>query len=126
YYKKWDARNLAIILPGACIGTIAGWAAFDMFNDAGILLLVGLIASIFAINSFAKSKASTQQAREVSMSRGMFWSAVSGFTSFISHSGGPPIQVYLVPLKLEKEKFIATINVFFLLTHLFKTIPYAL
>ncbi|MNN51970.1 Sulfite exporter TauE/SafE [compost metagenome] len=53
-------------------------------------------------------------------------SGVAGFTSFVAHAGGPPIMMYLLPQQLEKVRYIATVNVFFLLTNAIKLVPYAL
>ncbi|MBD9380483.1 sulfite exporter TauE/SafE family protein [Achromobacter sp. ACM02] len=125
YYKKWDSQSLRVILPGALLGTAAGWLVFDTLSDGLIIFLVGIIALVFSTKGLLKSSTSAA-ALPGSRARGTFWSALSGFTSFLSHSGGPPIQVYLIPLKLEKEKFIATINIFFMLTNMFKIVPYAL
>ena len=34
--------------------------------------------------------------------KGWFWCSLSGYTSFVAHSGGPPLTVYLLPQKLDK------------------------
>ena len=49
----------------------------------------------------------------------------SGFTSFIAHAGGPPINAYVIPLKLSPLKFTATMAFFFFVVNLCKWIPYA-
>ena len=33
----------------------------------------------------------------------LFWGTVAGFTSFVAHVGGPPFQVYTLPLRLDPE-----------------------
>src|SRR3546814_2780512 len=52
------------------------------------------------------------------------WGAVSGFTSFTAHAGGPPVNVYLLPLGLPKTQYQATTVAFFLLVNYGKLIPY--
>src|SRR3546814_5898614 len=49
---------------------------------------------------------------------------VSGFTSFTAHAGGPPVNVYLLPLGLPKTQYQATTVAFFLLVNYGKLIPY--
>jgi uncharacterized membrane protein YfcA len=49
---------------------------------------------------------------------------VAGFASFISHAGGPPFQVYLLPQKLPKIVFAGTSTLFFTAINLVKLAPY--
>lgn len=51
-------------------------------------------------------------------------SGLSGFTSCVAHAGGPPVMLYLLPQRMDKVRYIATINCFFLLTNAIKLIPY--
>ena len=51
---------------------------------------------------------------------------VSGFTSFMAHAGGPPLNVYLLPQGLEKRLFAGTAEVFFMFVNWMKLVPYAL
>jgi len=51
---------------------------------------------------------------------------VSGFTSFMAHAGGPPLNVYLLPQGLEKRLFVSTVAVFFMVVNWMKLVPYAL
>ena len=53
-----------------------------------------------------------------------FWSAIAGFTSFSVHAGGPPLQVALLPQKLEPKTYAATTVVFFTVVNLAKVFPY--
>ena len=57
---------------------------------------------------------------------GGFWAVVSGFTSFMAHAGGPPLNVYLLPQGLEKRLFVGTVAVFFMVVNWMKLVPYAL
>jgi uncharacterized membrane protein YfcA len=49
----------------------------------------------------------------------------SGFTSFVAHAGGPPINAYMIPQKLPPLIFTATMAVFFFAVNLSKWGPYA-
>jgi uncharacterized membrane protein YfcA len=51
--------------------------------------------------------------------------AVSGFTSFVAHAGGPPVGFYVLPLRLPPLVFSATMAVFFAAVNLSKWGPYA-
>ena len=58
------------------------------------------------------------------MAKGVFWGAVSGFTSFVSHAGGPPYQIYVTPLRLAPRIFAGTMVVFFFIVNALKLVPY--
>jgi uncharacterized protein len=56
---------------------------------------------------------------------GALLTIASGFTSFIAHAGGPPINAYMLPLKLKPVVYTATMAFFFFVINLSKWIPYA-
>ena len=43
----------------------------------------------------------------------------------MAHAGGPPINAYVIPLRLSPIKFAATMAFFFFVINLSKWIPYA-
>jgi uncharacterized membrane protein YfcA len=49
---------------------------------------------------------------------------VSGFTSFVAHVGGPPFQVYALPLRLDPKVLSGTTAIFFAITNAIKLVPY--
>ena len=51
--------------------------------------------------------------RRGSVRAGVFWGALSGFTSTICQAGGPPYQVYVLAQKLPKMIFVGTTAMFF-------------
>lgn len=124
YFGKWDSANLRALLPGALIGVVLGALTFGVFDESAIRLLVGSISVLFVLSKVLFSP-TVQKAALPSMFRGTCYSAVSGFTSFVAHAGGPPIMMYLLPQRLDKTTYVATINIFFLLTNAVKLLPYA-
>ena len=50
---------------------------------------------------------------------------MSGLTSTIAHAGGPPLSIYLLPLRLEKSVLVGTTVVFFAVVNAVKLVPYA-
>ncbi|MGL4407349.1 MAG: sulfite exporter TauE/SafE family protein, partial [Zoogloea sp.] len=54
----------------------------------------------------------------------LLWGGLSGFTSTLAHAGGPPVLIYLLNRRLDKETFIATTVVFFTVTNALKLVPY--
>ncbi|MCB1449748.1 MAG: sulfite exporter TauE/SafE family protein [Nitratireductor sp.] len=118
---KWSIFRQ--MLPGALAGIALGWATAAWVDDNMIRILVGTIAIIFALNQiFADWK--KLGARAENRVHAGFWGIVTGFTSFVSHAGGPPFQAYTVPLKLEKVQFAGTGIVLFSVINAVKVVPY--
>jgi uncharacterized membrane protein YfcA len=49
---------------------------------------------------------------------------VSGFTSFVSHAGAPPYQMYVLPQRLEKMVYAGTTTILFAVVNAVKLVPY--
>jgi uncharacterized membrane protein YfcA len=50
---------------------------------------------------------------------------VAGFTSFVSHAGGPPAALYLLSLKPNKTEYQASTVLVFWIINIAKFLPYA-
>ncbi len=122
YRGLWDRRNMAIILSGAVIGIVVGTLTADYVSNKGVQIIVGGVAVAFVLQKWL-SRAAAEPAQP-NVAKGLFWSACSGFTSFIAHAGGPPLQVYLLPQRLDKTLFVGTTVVFFAVVNYLKLIPY--
>ena len=125
YRNSFDRGHLRILLPAAVIGVGAGWASFGLLDAAVIRLVLGVIAVSFTLDYWFKIRP-RQSATGPNLIWGGFWAAISGFTSFMAHAGGPPLNVYLLPKGLEKRLFVGTVAVFFLVVNWMKLVPYAL
>lgn len=121
YFGKWDRRVLRIIVPAGLAGTVIGTLTFRHLDDSWMRILLGVIALGFVAYSLAPR---ARPPAVPSDRQGSFWAMVSGFTSFVSHAGGPPLMVYLLPQKLDKAAFIATSLVFFAAMNYSKILPY--
>ena len=124
YYGKWDKENLKIMIPGALLGIAIGTLTFGILSENTIRILIGCIAVAFPLNAWFGFSAQRQPAAK-SVIKGTFWSGVSGLTSFLAHAGGPPVMVYLLPQRLDKTNYVATISVFFMVVNAVKLVPYA-
>jgi uncharacterized membrane protein YfcA len=125
YRKSFDRGHLMAVLPASVIGVAAGWATFGLLDAAAVRLLVGLIAVAFPLAYWLKMKRpGTDVPVGSGRLSGVFWGAISGYTSFVAHAGGPPVLVYLLPQKLEKRLFVGTLVVFFMVVNALKLIPY--
>ena len=123
YRKNFSAINLKILIPAGLGGVLVGWLTASLVSDAAVKMMVGLMGVGFVLNAWIKRK-NEQAASPASWGRGSLWGMVAGFASFISHAGGPPLQVYLLPQKLPKIVFAGTSTLFFTAINLVKLAPY--
>jgi uncharacterized protein len=123
YRQAFDRRVLAIMVPAMVIGVGIGWATASVVSEAWVTLLVGVIGAAFALNLLFRA-GRTGAAKPANLAPGLFWGVIAGFTSFVSHAGGPPYQVFVLPLKLEKSVFAGTATIAFACVNFIKLIPY--
>jgi hypothetical protein len=123
YWRQWHLPNLRLLLPGALLGTVLGFATFRLLSPDMLRLLVGLLAIGFGLLQFVRSD--HHVARPADWRRALFWGTASGVTSFSVHAGGPPLQVYLLPQKLDRTAFQATSVAFFFVVNWLKLPAYA-
>lgn len=123
YRKAFDRRLLAILIPASTIGIAMGWATASIVSERMVTLLVGLIGASFALNLLLRAP-KTEGPRVPQVMPGLFWGSLSGFTSFVSHAGSPPYQVYVLPLGLEKTIFAGTTTILFTYVNAAKLLPY--
>lgn len=125
YRGLYDGQVLRIMIPGAIAGIFVGYLTAAWVTADHVKLIVGTVALIFSLN-FWLGKRMQAAARSHHVPSGLVWGAVAGFTSFVSHAGGPPYQMYTLPLKLEKRLFAGTAIIFFSTVNMVKLVPYFL
>lgn len=123
YWRAWDKKVLAVMLPGAMIGIAVGWLTAAWVSESQIRLIVGVVAMAFALNYWIFQRRNATPSRP-NTAKGVFWGTVTGFISFVSHAGGPSYQVYAAPLRLPPRIFAGTAVVFFATVNAVKVIPY--
>lgn len=123
YRKEANWHLLRIMLPGAAVGTIVGWVLWSFVSDAMVLLFVGILTLLFVLDAILPLRKKLE-GLPPSRPWGSFWGGAAGFTSFISHTGGPPFQIYVLPQKLTPVLFSGTSAFFFAIVNTAKLIPY--
>lgn len=122
YRRDWDAWNLKVMLPGAITGMALAWLLASHLSDALVRIIIGVIGLAFVANTWLRrNRIEPHAATAVS---GVFWGAVSGFTSFMTQGGGPPFQVHVLPQRLPKLTLVGTTTIFFTVVNLLKIGPY--
>jgi uncharacterized protein len=123
YRHAFDRRVLAIVLPGAMVGIGVGWATASIVPEPAVRIVVGVIGVAFALNLILRRPVVVEP-RRAEVAPGLFWGGVAGFTSFVSHAGGPPYQVYALRLGMPKAVFAGTTTIAFAVINAVKLIPY--
>jgi uncharacterized membrane protein YfcA len=123
YRREFSARNLAILVPAAIVGIGIGWATASIVSESFVTLLVGLIGLAYCLDLWRKRHLELPP-KPADVQRGLFWGALTGFTSFVSHSGAPPYQMYVMPQRLSKLVFAGTSTILFAIVNAVKLLPY--
>lgn len=119
---KADWGLLRALLPPAVLGIAIGWLAAAVTSDAAVKLIVGLLAWGFLARQVLGPRPLAAGPRRASA---WGWGALSGFTSFVAHAGGPPFQMHVLPLRLDPRIYTGTSVVFFAVVNAIKVVPYA-
>ena len=123
FRRDFDGKLLRFLLPFGLLGTVIGTLSFKLLNAHVVEGLVGLFTLVFLAQRllFPPRPDSPLPPRWL----GAILTTTSGFTSFIAHAGGPPVNAYTIPLRLSPLSFAATLAYFFFFINLSKWIPYA-
>lgn len=120
-HVNWGVIKIAVF--GIFIGTALGWATAHLVSEQAVRVLIGTIGLVFSLN-FMRRATRDGPAQPADPRTGIFWTTVAGFTSFVSHAGAPPWQVWVLPQKLPKMMFAGTSTVAFAIMNSAKIIPY--
>lgn len=123
FRKHVDRALLKFLLPAGLSGIVLGALLFRTLDAKVVAGVVGGVTLLFLAQRllFPPRADSPPPPRWL----GAILTATSGFTSFIAHAGGPPINAYVIPLKLSPVLFTGTMAFFFFFINLSKWVPYA-
>ena len=133
FWRHLGVRRIIIIMTAtALLGQFIGWLMlrYGALDDRWLMLFIGLMAAITSARYLLSVVAGSQTVlsqralirsyRRRLLSRALLWSTLSGFTSFVSLTGGITSQIYLLPMRLPRQLFVATMAWFFLFINLAK------
>jgi uncharacterized protein len=123
YRKNFDLRVIKLMVVTGTLGILAGWAAASITNDNIVKLIVGIIGLSYFVDALVKRNREVMPAPE-NIPLATFWGSLAGFTSFVAHAGGPPYQMYVLPLKLDKMTYAGTTTIVFAIINFLKLPPY--
>jgi uncharacterized membrane protein YfcA len=124
FRRDFSTRNLVILIPASMLGLAAGWLLAARVSEDWVRLTVGVISIVFVFYMLLRDRLGLAAASRPGVPGGILWGSVAGFTSFVSHAGGPPFQVYVMPQDLKPRVFAGTATMFFAAANLLKVPPY--
>ena len=122
---KWIWPELRVLLPASLVGIVIGTLLFEYMSAAVVRLIVGFVAITFTLHYWIDKRSRNGGSPDHFPRRyGLLGGSVAGFTSFVAHSGGPPVSMYLLRRPLDRTDFVATTVVFFAVVNYVKLVPY--
>lgn len=123
FRHRFDRALLRFLLPFGILGTVIGTLLFKVLDSHLVAGIVGGCTLVFLAQRllFPPRADSPPPPRWL----GAVLTVISGFTSFVAHAGSPPLNAYVIPLRLAPLTFTATMAVFYFVINLSKWIPYA-
>ena len=125
YWNKWDWPVSRVLLLGGVPGALLGAWFYTLADPDVIRFLIGLISLAFVGWQLARALGALSITRQFGIRVGLFAGLVAGFTSFVSHAGGPAAAVYMLGRGMPKTAYQATTVLVFWVINVLKAGFYA-
>jgi len=127
FWGRWDRRSTLALVAGGVPGVACGVALFAVADDDVLRVLIAAVALGFVAWQLAGEAGLVRpRAAPFRWGTGLGAGALAGFTSFISHAGGPAVAVFMLSQGVSKTTFQATTVAVFWVINVFKAVPYGL
>ncbi len=122
-FLQRDRALIRLLLPAGLLGTVLGTLSFGVLAPKVVAGIVGGLTLAFLAQRllFPPRADSKPPPKWLGFGLGI----ASGFTSFVAHTGSPPVSAYVLPLRLSPITYTATMATFFAAINLSKWMPYA-
>lgn len=126
YWGRWHWPSARALLIGSVPGVLLGLALWRVADPDLFRFLIGAISIGFVVFQVGRARGWIRPpAREMGTVAGIVTGAGAGFTTFVSHAGGPVAAVYLLSRQITKTEYQATTVLVFWIINLMKIGPYA-
>lgn len=114
FRKSWDGFVLGWMIPGAVVGIVAGYWFAASVSVVAITAAVGIVSLAYgAWQLFRTWLGHLPVERRLPGWVGAMLGVASGFTSQIAHAGQPPFQLWVLPMRLNRDVLIGTTAIYF-------------
>lgn len=118
YRSSSSRRNVRILVPAILFG-VAIAAVIPPCAPKSALLLFICGIGLWSCARVWLARGATGQTT-TRLLPGLFRGTITGIACFITHSGAPPSQAYLLPQRLPKLEFVGTVSISFAVGNLVK------
>ncbi len=126
YWRKWDWQLSKFVLIGSLPGVVLGSLLYKAADPDVFRFLIGFISLAFVVWRVGNEIGwITQRSKPIGRLGAFISGTTGGFTSFISHAGGPPVAVYLLSHPVSKTSYQASTVLIFAVINLTKAVPYS-
>ena len=126
YWGRWHLREALLVIAGALPGVAIGAALYRIASPDLLRLLIGLVSVGFVAWQISVKRGWLKMGtKHMPDGAGLVAGVAVGFTSFVSHAGGPAAAVFLLSRGLSKTGYQATSVLIFWAVNITKFIPYA-
>lgn len=121
----YDRDLLWSLLPSMMAGLAIAWLMASHVTPDMIRLIIGVVAIVFTLRWLIQQVwRGDMRAAAPNRYLAAFWGTIAGFVSFVAHVGGPPYQIYALPLRLDPKVMTGTGVILFAITNTVKLVPY--
>lgn len=127
YWGKWDWQVARRLIIGSLPGIAAAIWLYQVADADVFRFLIGAVSLLFVAFQLARARdLVSNREKKYPGWAGVLSGCIAGFTSFVSHAGGPPVAVYLLTQRLDKMTYQATTVLTFWAINALKSFPYAI
>jgi uncharacterized membrane protein YfcA len=120
--EKWSWTDTRIMAIGALPGVALGAWFYSLVSADAIRIVIGLVAVLFVV--WQPIRKHLRLGGKMPLWGGGLAGIATGFTSFVSHAGGPPAAVYMLSRGLDKTTYQASTVLLFWVVNIAKFVPY--
>jgi uncharacterized membrane protein YfcA len=124
YRKSVLWRSMKVLLAGGAVGMVIGAITIRLITPDTLKIFIGILAFILVADGLIRHFRKVNQPRILGPFWGLLSGSLAGYSSFLIHSGLPPIAAYLLPQNISRQAFLGTVAVFFSICNFLKIIPY--
>lgn len=123
HWRKWNARLILLLLPGAIIGVTIGTLFITNTPTEALQKALVIIIVLFVLYKLLEKQILGSLTYQSKNWHGWAAGTITGFSSALAHTGAPPVNIYLLMQKLSPRVFVATAALFFFTLNWIK-VPY--
>lgn len=112
--RTWSMPDLKWLVPGMIAGLCLGSVFVAEVDPRVVALGISMVILWFTARYFLRTRNAPARLSPVNPTLALICGGLSGFSTFISHAGNPPIAYYLLPRGLPKTIYAGTMIALFL------------